>query len=218
MCFGCFIPGHIQAQCKSRPKCIRCGQRKDNENEICPKLNGPPRCANCKGDHLPTDKKCPAFAHEPAIRRIAGDRNISHNEARAILSNSAPAFSLSNARFLALSNSTNSSHSAAPPPSTASSCPVSFSQVTAARPTVPQNHPNSSGTHQHGQNRNVSSNCYRGPGTTFSESPLVQAPLPQHFAAHQCTPAAHRPPIPSPISARTQATRAKVRHCFKLYR
>ena len=83
--------GHVSLQCQ--PKCINCGNKKHIDGEVCPRKDGPPSCRNCKGHHQPTDKMCPTFLHEKAIRALAAERNISLIEARAILPNSSTASS-----------------------------------------------------------------------------------------------------------------------------
>ena len=94
ICYQCFMFGHVSLQCKSQPKCIKCGNKKHTDEEVCPRKDGPPSCRNCKGEHQPTDKMCPAFLHEKAISALAAERNISLIEARAILPNSSTASSL----------------------------------------------------------------------------------------------------------------------------
>ena len=80
--------GHISLQCKSQPKCINCDNEKHIDGEVCPRKDGPPSRGNCKGEHQPTDKTCPASLYKKATTALATERNISLFEARAILPNS----------------------------------------------------------------------------------------------------------------------------------
>ncbi|KYM94034.1 hypothetical protein ALC62_15363, partial [Cyphomyrmex costatus] len=88
MCFSCFRYGHINADCKSKPRCDRCGGAKHSEPDVCPRLNLPPICCNCGGEHLPSAVSCPAYLRQKQIYTCATLDNISYAEARLKLSGS----------------------------------------------------------------------------------------------------------------------------------
>lgn len=57
-CFKCLQFGHPSAKCnKSSEVCAHCSSSGHKQAE-CPKKNDTPRCANCDGKHLATDRTC----------------------------------------------------------------------------------------------------------------------------------------------------------------
>lgn len=88
--FNCFRFNHVASQCKSRAKCMKCGDPKHTTGVDCPNKDGPPRCANCKEAHLPIDRKCRLFLFEKSVRATAALENIPPAEARKMLENLVP--------------------------------------------------------------------------------------------------------------------------------
>ncbi|KYN02861.1 hypothetical protein ALC62_06311, partial [Cyphomyrmex costatus] len=82
-----YIPrfGHISSDCKSTPRCTRCGQGKHNNQEDCPRVHLPPQCVNCNQDHFPSSSKCPLYLKHKQVYQLAADKNISYMEARTRL-------------------------------------------------------------------------------------------------------------------------------------
>ena len=80
LCYSCFRFGHVANQCKN-PRCRFCGSSPHEKEQVCPQINGPYTCLNCKGSHIVSDKSCPAFKEQSTIRKMAAFRNIPIKEA-----------------------------------------------------------------------------------------------------------------------------------------
>ncbi|KYN22668.1 hypothetical protein ALC57_04929 [Trachymyrmex cornetzi] len=81
MCFSCLRYGHVSADCKSKARCPRCGNNKHAIPEECTRLQLPPLCCNCGGEHLPSSTTCPSYIKQKQIYAIAATENISYHEA-----------------------------------------------------------------------------------------------------------------------------------------
>ncbi|KYQ55984.1 hypothetical protein ALC60_05098 [Trachymyrmex zeteki] len=90
MCFSCLRYGHVSSDCKSKPRCARCGSHKYPKVEDCPRLHLPPVCCNCGGEHLPSSSGCPAYVRQKQIYAYATIENLSYLEARQRLATSSP--------------------------------------------------------------------------------------------------------------------------------
>ncbi|KYN06196.1 hypothetical protein ALC62_02858, partial [Cyphomyrmex costatus] len=90
MCFSCLRYGHVIADCKSRARCERCGNAKHPTPDDCPRIQLPPLCCNCGGEHLPSASICPAFLKQKQIYACAATENISYVAARFKLGGSPP--------------------------------------------------------------------------------------------------------------------------------
>ena len=80
LCYSCSRFGHVANQCKN-PRCRFCGSPPHEKDQVCPQINGPYTCLNCKGSHLVSDKNCPVFKEQSTIRKMAAFRNIPIKEA-----------------------------------------------------------------------------------------------------------------------------------------
>ncbi|KYQ60791.1 hypothetical protein ALC60_00138 [Trachymyrmex zeteki] len=69
MCFSCLRFGHISADCKSTPRCARCGQNRHDNQEH--RRNLPPKCCNCGQEHLPSSAKCPMYIRQRQVNHYA---------------------------------------------------------------------------------------------------------------------------------------------------
>jgi len=49
ICFSCFRVGYLSKACKSRPRCLHCGDAAHDSSQICAQTQGPPKCINCEG-------------------------------------------------------------------------------------------------------------------------------------------------------------------------
>ena len=59
-CFNCQSFGHSAKNCRSKQKCLICGE--SHSHEGCPNKEArKPKCANCKGPHVASYKGCPAY-------------------------------------------------------------------------------------------------------------------------------------------------------------
>lgn len=78
-CYNCQKFGHLANQCKTKSSvCVNCGQnhRKEDCSSIIKK------CANCKGSHAATDKKCPSRGQFMNIQKLMVLKNYNYNEAK----------------------------------------------------------------------------------------------------------------------------------------
>ncbi|KYQ51274.1 hypothetical protein ALC60_09637 [Trachymyrmex zeteki] len=82
MCFSCLRYGHVNADCKSKARCARCGNKKHATPDECPRLRLPPHCCNCGGEHLPSSSVCPSYLRHKHIYATAALENILYAEAR----------------------------------------------------------------------------------------------------------------------------------------
>ena len=59
-CFNCESFGHSAQNCKSKQKCVVCGE--NHSHKGCPKKEAKqPKCANCSGPHVASYKGCPEY-------------------------------------------------------------------------------------------------------------------------------------------------------------
>ena len=59
-CFNCQCFGHSTQNCKSKQKCVICGE--NHSHKGCPKKEAKqPKCANCSGPHVACYKGCPEY-------------------------------------------------------------------------------------------------------------------------------------------------------------
>ncbi|KYM98340.1 hypothetical protein ALC62_10950 [Cyphomyrmex costatus] len=110
ICFSCLRYGHINADCKSKPQCERCGDARHPEPDACPRLSLPPLCYNCGREHLPSATSCPAYLKQKLIYTTATLENISYAEARSKI-NGLPPNPFHPSEFPTFSHSRNSPRS-----------------------------------------------------------------------------------------------------------
>jgi len=85
ICYSCYRVGHISKACKGKPRCIFCGgdpHGKDNENDVCPERDNPPKCINCQGEHLASSHTCPTVSQHKKVIALSAIENIPFVEAR----------------------------------------------------------------------------------------------------------------------------------------
>ena len=59
-CFNCQSFGHSAKNCRSKPKCVICGE--SHSHKGCPKKEAKQlKCANCSGPHVASYKGCPEY-------------------------------------------------------------------------------------------------------------------------------------------------------------
>ena len=59
-CFICQSLGHSAKNCRSKPKCVICGE--SHSHKGCPKKEAKqPKCANCSGPRVASYKECPEY-------------------------------------------------------------------------------------------------------------------------------------------------------------
>ncbi|XP_011883616.1 PREDICTED: uncharacterized protein LOC105570780, partial [Vollenhovia emeryi] len=77
------VVGHISNSCKSKARCIYCGEDKHEDKDyVCALSTGDHTCLNCKGNHLPTSHECPTVISFKKAQALAATENISMQEAR----------------------------------------------------------------------------------------------------------------------------------------
>ncbi|KAL0869649.1 hypothetical protein ABMA27_005898 [Loxostege sticticalis] len=78
-CFNCCRYGHIKTQCRSTPKCYKCGQ--GHSGESCLAEEEEVSCCLCTGSHYANSKKCPEFNRQKSIKETMAKNCISYSEA-----------------------------------------------------------------------------------------------------------------------------------------
>lgn len=78
-CYKCCRFGHVKTQCRSTPRCFRCGEGHLGEN--CSVSEDDTCCILCKGLHSATSKKCLEYARQKAIKETMAKSCISYSEA-----------------------------------------------------------------------------------------------------------------------------------------
>ena len=59
-CFNCQSFGHSAKNCRSKQKCLICGE--SHSHKACPNKEAmKPKCTNCKGPHVASYKWCPEY-------------------------------------------------------------------------------------------------------------------------------------------------------------
>ncbi|XP_074109330.1 uncharacterized protein LOC141534090 [Cotesia typhae] len=83
-CTNCLRFNHSAKECKDSPNCNHCGNSRENHPDPtnCPLIESPPKCINCKGDHVSLSSSCPILAHLKDIHNYAAINNISYSEAK----------------------------------------------------------------------------------------------------------------------------------------
>jgi hypothetical protein len=78
-CFNCCRYGHIKSQCRSTPKCFKCGQ--GHSGDSCSVDEDSVVCCLCSGSHTATSKKCPEYNRQKSIKETMAKSCISYFEA-----------------------------------------------------------------------------------------------------------------------------------------
>lgn len=81
-CFNCCRFGHVKDQCRSLPRCFKCGGK--HSGSTCSAEEGDFQCCSCGGSHFATNKKCPEFERQRAIKLSMAQSCISYAEASKI--------------------------------------------------------------------------------------------------------------------------------------
>lgn len=78
-CYNCCRYGHVKSQCRSTPRCYKCGQ--NHTGDTCSIEEELISCCLCKGLHIATSKKCPEFERQRSIKDSMARSCISYMEA-----------------------------------------------------------------------------------------------------------------------------------------
>lgn len=78
-CNSCCRFGHTKAQCRSKPRCFRCGQ--EHTGDGCVVSETEASCLHCSGKHFATSKNCPELARQKSIKSVMATNAVSYEEA-----------------------------------------------------------------------------------------------------------------------------------------
>jgi len=99
ICFSCFRVGHISKSCKSKPRCLFCGNDAHDNDDPCAYRNNAPRCINCQGDHLAISHTCPVVSKHKLVLSLAANENIPIVEAKRKIHQTMPTSSSSPSQY-----------------------------------------------------------------------------------------------------------------------
>ena len=72
-CFNCQCFGHSAQNCKSKQKCVICGE--NHSHKGCPKKEAnQPKCANCSGPHIASYKGCPEYKKQAFRQHVVNNQ------------------------------------------------------------------------------------------------------------------------------------------------
>ena len=72
-CFNCHCFGHSAQNCKSKQKCVICGE--NHSHKGCPKKEAKqPKCANCSGPHVASYKGCPEYKKQAFRQHVVNNQ------------------------------------------------------------------------------------------------------------------------------------------------
>ena len=72
-CFNCQCFGHSAQNCKSKQKCVICGE--NHSHKGCPRKEArQPKCANCSGPHIATYKGCPEYKKQAFRQHVVNNQ------------------------------------------------------------------------------------------------------------------------------------------------
>lgn len=108
-CFNCCRFGHTKVQCRSKPRCFRCGQ--EHTGESCKVDDDGIKCCLCSGSHIATSKVCPELKRQRDIKTYMAQNCVSYAEASKVF----PPVSKSFSEILMTTNTDNVSISATQP-------------------------------------------------------------------------------------------------------
>lgn len=78
-CLSCCRFGHTKAQCRSKPKCFRCGD--EHSADSCLITEQDSVCMHCSGRHFATNKNCPEQVRQKSIKAFMAHNIVSYEEA-----------------------------------------------------------------------------------------------------------------------------------------
>lgn len=78
-CYNCCRFGHTKLQCRSKPRCFKCGQ--EHSGESCGVLKESASCCLCSGHHFANNKICPEYLRQTQIKSYMAQNCVSYIEA-----------------------------------------------------------------------------------------------------------------------------------------
>lgn len=78
-CYNCCRYGHIKSQCRSKPRCFKCGQ--EHSGDSCTVDDDLIQCLHCSSiSHTAISKSCPEHARQRSIKESMAKSSISYAE------------------------------------------------------------------------------------------------------------------------------------------
>lgn len=81
-CYSCVRFGHTKVQCRSKPRCYKCGQA--HTADSCTVEEGRAFCCLCSGSHFAISKCCPELDRQKRIKKTMAESCISYAEANKL--------------------------------------------------------------------------------------------------------------------------------------
>lgn len=81
-CYSCCRFGHMKSNCRSKPRCYKCGQ--SHYGDSCGLDESEACCLLCSGSHYATSRKCPEYNRQQNIKSLMSQRSISYMEANKL--------------------------------------------------------------------------------------------------------------------------------------
>lgn len=78
-CYNCCRYGHVKVQCRSKPRCFKCGE--GHSGDTCSMDEDFLSCCLCSGLHYATNRKCPEYERQRSIKISMAKSCISYAEA-----------------------------------------------------------------------------------------------------------------------------------------
>ena len=72
-CFNCQSFGHSSKNCRSKPKCLICGESHSHKGCL-NKEARKPKCANCMGPHVASHKGCPEYKKQAFRQHVVNNQ------------------------------------------------------------------------------------------------------------------------------------------------
>uniref|UniRef100_A0A2A4J5G1 Endonuclease/exonuclease/phosphatase domain-containing protein n=1 Tax=Heliothis virescens TaxID=7102 RepID=A0A2A4J5G1_HELVI len=77
-CRKCCRFGHVEAICRSKPRCSKCGH--DHPGDGCNIAEADAFCVLCAGNHFANSKACPELGRQKVIKTIMAEKSLSYAE------------------------------------------------------------------------------------------------------------------------------------------
>lgn len=81
-CYNCCRFGHTKLQCRSKPRCFKCGR--EHSGDSCDIDEECISCCSCGGIHFATSKSCPEYTRQQKIKFSMAEKCISYAEASRV--------------------------------------------------------------------------------------------------------------------------------------
>lgn len=89
-CRKCCRFGHVESLCRSKPRCIKCGN--DHPGDGCSISESEAFCVLCSGSHFANSKACPEYGRQRSIKVVMAEKVLSYSEASKTVPNSSRSY------------------------------------------------------------------------------------------------------------------------------